>query len=117
MIKGLFAVGIAAGLALATLPVGASAKGFGGHTAHAVGPAFFKRSAVRHRHRAFDYGLYGGIVATYAPGDELVGDKSAPQALGPVIPVSFVLGCHHSQEIKTVPSEEGGTRQITITRC
>jgi hypothetical protein len=28
-----------------------------------------------------------------------------------------VLSCRHSQETVTVPSEEGGTRQIRITRC
>jgi hypothetical protein len=117
MIRGLFAVGIAAGLALATLPVEVAARGFGAHTAHAVGPIFFRGSPVHHHHRAFDYGPYGGIVATYAPGGELVGDVSTPQTMDPVIPASFVLSCHHSQEIKTVPSEEGGTRQITITRC
>ncbi len=27
------------------------------------------------------------------------------------------LSCHRSQETRTVPSEEGGTRQITIRRC
>jgi hypothetical protein len=117
MIRGLFAVGIAAGLALATLPVGVAARGFGGHTAHAVGPIFFRGSSVHHHHRAFDYGPYGGIVATYAPGVEPFGDVSTLQALSPVMPTSFVLSCHHSQEIKTVLSEEGGTRQITITRC
>jgi hypothetical protein len=110
MIRGLIAVGIAAGLALATLPVGVAAKGFGGHTAHAVGPIFFRGSSIHHHQRAFDFGPYGGIVAIYTPDNELVGDVSTPQELDPVIPAAFVLSCHHSQEIKTVPSEEGGTR-------
>lgn len=117
MIRGLFAVGIAAGLALATAPVTVSAKGLGGHSVHAIGPHFFKGSPLHRQNRAFGYAPYGAIVATYASGMESVGDVSMPQALGPVIPVSSVLSCHHSQEIKTVPSEEGGTRQITITRC
>jgi hypothetical protein len=117
MIRGLFAVGIAAGLALAMLPVAVSAKGLGGHSAHAIGPLFFKGSPIRHHNRAFGYPPYGAIVATYAPGNESVSDVSMPQGLGPEILASSVLSCHHSQEIKTVPSEDGGTRQITITRC
>ena len=27
------------------------------------------------------------------------------------------LTCQYSQQVKTVPSESGGTRDITITRC
>jgi hypothetical protein len=27
------------------------------------------------------------------------------------------LSCQYSQQIKTVPAEGGGTRDITITRC
>ncbi len=117
MIRGLFAVGITAGLALATSPLAVSAKGLGGHAAHAIGPLFFKGSPLRHHNSAFGYAPYGAIVATYTPGDESVGEVSMPQVLGPVVLASPVLSCHHSQEIKTVPSEEGGTRQITITRC
>jgi hypothetical protein len=30
---------------------------------------------------------------------------------------SSVPSCHLTQETVTVPSEEGGTRQITVTRC
>lgn len=117
MIRGLFAVGIAAGLALATSPLAVSAKGLGGHSAHAISPLFFKGSPLHRHSRAFGYAPYGAIVATYPTGDESFGDVSMPQALGPVVLASPVLSCHHSQEIKTVPSEEGGTRQITITRC
>ena len=116
MIKGLFAVGIAAALGIATLPI--EAKGFGLHASHTIGPIFFSRSSARHHHRAFEYYPFGGLVAAdQAIGVEPIDDVSTPQALGPVIPVSFALSCHHSQEIKTVPSEEGGTRDITIRRC
>jgi len=66
MIKGVFAVSIAAALGLATLPVEVSAKGFGSQASHAVGPILFKGSPVRHHHRAFGY---GGLIAAYTPGD------------------------------------------------
>ena len=107
MTRGVFAVSIAAALGLATLPVDVSAKGFGGHAFH----------AARHHHRAFAYSPYGLVVTDYANGIEPVVNVSAPQPLGPVIPPSFASSCHHSVEIKTVPSEEGGTREITIRRC
>ena len=108
MVRGIFAVSIAAALGLAALPIEVSAKGFGGHAFHAAG----------HHHRAFAYGPYGGLVAAdYANGIDPVVDVSTTQSLGPLIPASFASSCHHSVEIKTVPSEEGGTREITIRRC
>ena len=106
MIKRVFAVSIAAALGLATLPVEVSAKGFGSHASHAVGPTFFKGSPVRHHHRAFGY---GGLIAAYTPGD-----APLPVQIGAV---TTSPSCTHSRETITVPSEEGGTRQITITRC
>ena len=101
MIKGVFAVSVAATLGLATLPVEISAKEFGGHASH----------------RAFGHRLHSGLVADYALGDEPVGFVSTSQPLSPVISPSTALSCHHSQEIITVPSEDGGDRQIKITRC
>jgi hypothetical protein len=116
MIKGVFAVCIATALGLATLPIEVSAKGLGSYASH----------AVRYHHRAFGYGLSGGlgygpygglVVADQVIGGEPVGYVSTPQPLGPLIPPSFVLQCHHSEETKMVPSEDGGTREITIRRC
>lgn len=116
MIRGVFAFSMVAALGLATLPI--EAKGFGWHASHAVSPAFFRRSSVRHYNRAFGYYPYGGlVVANYANGVELANDVSMPQALGPLIPAAFVMSCHHSVETVTVPSERGGTREITIRRC
>jgi hypothetical protein len=92
------------------LPIEVSAKGLGGHTSHAA--------RHHHQHRTFGYGYYGGLVAAdYANGIDPVVDVSTTQSLGPLIPASFASSCHHSVEIKTVPSEEGGTREITIRRC
>jgi hypothetical protein len=108
MIKQLFAVSIAAALGLAALPIEVSAKGFGGHAFHTAG----------HHNRAFRYGPYGGLVAAdYANGVDAVVDVSTTQSLGPLILPSFASSCHHSVEIKTVPSEEGGTGEIKISRC
>jgi hypothetical protein len=117
MINRVFAVCIAAGLGLATLPIEVSAKGLGGHNSHAA--------RLHHQHRTFGYGYYGGlygyygglVAADYANGIDPVVDVSTTQSLGPLIPASFASSCHHSVEIKTVPSEEGGTREITIRRC
>ena len=117
MIKQLFAVSIAAALGLAALPIEVSAKGLGGHTSHAA--------RHHHQHRTFGYGYYGGlygyngglVAADYANGIDPVVDVSTTQSLGPLIPASLASSCHHSVEIKTVPSEEGGTREITIRRC
>ena len=33
------------------------------------------------------------------------------------MPLSARISCKHSVETKTVPSEDGGERKITITRC
>jgi hypothetical protein len=101
MINRMFVICIAAALGPAMLSVEASAKGFGGHS----------------HHHGFGHWLYGGTVADYALGDETVGVVSTLRSLGPVAPQSVALSCHHSLEIKTVPSEDGGTRAITITRC
>jgi hypothetical protein len=114
MIRGLFAISIAAALGLATLPVDVSAKGFGGHASHKVGSTFFARSLVRHHHRGFGYYPYGGlVVADHALAVEPDSGVSLLQVGGVTTPPR----CIHSREIVTVPSEEGGTRDITITRC
>jgi hypothetical protein len=71
-----------------------------------------------HRGRYYAGGYYGGgYYDTPNYYIEPVADVSTSQPLSPVIPPSFDLGCHHSQEIITVPSEDGGNRQIKITRC
>ena len=117
MIKVL-AVGLAAALGLAMLPVEVSAKGLGGHASHAT--------RHHHQHRTFGYGYYGGLgygyyggfgVAGQIIGGEPVDYVSTTKTLGPVIPTTFVIQCRHSEEIIVVPSEAGGTREITIRRC
>jgi hypothetical protein len=104
-------------LAVASLmPNGVAAKGFGSHHGHG---AKFSKGAFGHNHRAFGYfpyAQYGGVVATYSPGD-VVGSIPLPLLPDPVIPPPPGLTCKHSLQTLMVPSEEGGTREITIRRC
>jgi hypothetical protein len=108
MVNRVLAVGMAAILGLAILPIDVSAKGFGGHGFH----------GARHFSPAFVFGPFGGFVATdqIMSGAPVV-NVSAPQPVGPLVSPTFVLQCHHTEEIKMVPSEEGGTREIKISRC
>jgi hypothetical protein len=57
----------------------------------------------------YDYtppAAYGDMTTATYPGT----DGLAPEALS-------APACHRSEEIVTVPSEEGGSREIKITRC
>ena len=61
--------------------------------------------------------MYGGLYAI--PPYDFYGSGNYVQPGLDVFvsqPVS-ALSCQHSKEVKTVPSESGGTRDITITRC
>ena|ERR1700722_13909310 len=101
MINRIVVVGIAVTLGLATLPVDVLAKGFGGHGFH----------------HGFRHSPYGALVASYGFGDESVSGMSLQPQIVSVSPPQPALSCHHSRETVTVLSEEGGTREITITRC
>jgi hypothetical protein len=113
-------IAVAAAFTLAMLPApwptGATA-----HAAHAF--HFSNRLHAAHHHGTYGgYSAYyspfysGAVVAvppydgasmTYAPAPEVVYVAVPPQA----------LTCHRSRETVTVPTEAGGTRQITVTRC
>jgi hypothetical protein len=117
MIKGWIAVGNGAALCIAAsllMPATVDAKGFGSH--HSFGLAFSTHAAGRHHHafrRQRDFfGGYGYIMpATYIePNTD--GFSSVR-----TIMVPSTTKCTHSRETVTVPSEDGGTREITITRC
>ena len=95
MIKSVLTVGVVAGIAASLLmPTDVAARGMGAHHAHVF------------HHRAF--WPYGGWVAAYRLGQD-------------VAPVSAVIAqaphCIPSRKTIMVPSEDGGERQITITRC
>jgi hypothetical protein len=111
-------------LAAASLvPNGVAAKGIGSHHGHGLG-AKFSKGAFGHNRRAFGYfpyaqygyGYGGGVVATYSS-DDVVGSVPLPLLPDPVIPPPPPLTCKHSLQTLTVPSEEGGTREIAIRRC
>jgi hypothetical protein len=87
--------------------------------AHAFsGPATPTHRAFAHRGRAFHgrrhdgrgHGVFGGFI-TSGPYNGFVDEVASPDyvAMPP-------LQCRRSEEIKVVPSEDGGTREIKITR-
>jgi len=79
------------------------------------GFAFRRRFAFRKAFPAGGLWSYYGYdyVPTDAFGDTDAMTYAAPETVGfPPAPV-----CHRSEEMVTVPSEGGGTRQIKIIRC
>jgi hypothetical protein len=122
MIEQFFAVGFVAALGVATAPLAPAAlaaNGSGPHFSHgrtgfSGRPALLHHRVFRHRQRQHDSLLvgYGGV----APDAYVAPDIDA------AYPINFIvelptLHCQHSRETVTVPSEDGGTRAITITRC
>jgi hypothetical protein len=115
----------------------ASAGKLGGGSGHphSFNPYFFNKHSLRYGHHAYmssQYGSYwylpyGGIVGAnlldyYTPDyssyyiDPMSAFATLHQ-LDPMTPPRPPSRCQHSQEVKTVPSEDGGERKITITRC
>jgi hypothetical protein len=90
----------------------------GGHAMHVSGPfrAFHHHRRGHHfaRNNQNQWLWYGGYY-TLPPDVSAAGDvtSSVPVMYVPV----RVASCHKVQEAMTVPSEEGGTRQVTVTRC
>jgi len=114
-------------LFLTELDVVANARG-GGFAAHSFHSTSHFRLARHHaRHRgAFGYWpLYGGLWsvppyddAFYNPYDYTFGNHVTYVIPGSLVPEPpRALSCKSSQQTVTVPSEEGGTREITIKRC
>jgi hypothetical protein len=101
---------------------GLAARGFAinrGSLGHPFRRAFaFRRVAFR---KAFAFGgggpYYGyGYVPTDAFGD--IDTASYPETVGFVMPEPLHASvCRRSEETVTVPSEDGGTRQIKVIRC
>ena len=88
-------------------PDTASARGGGAHGLHFSAHHHSARHLARHRFRH-----YGGYVALspYEP--------AVTYALP--LPVEFVresYSCRYDRQVVTVAAEQGGTRQITVTRC
>jgi hypothetical protein len=108
MIKRSVIGGAVAALAVAAFalaPADVAAKGFrgGGHL-HA--------SHIRNA-----YLPYGGPVATYTPGYYAQPVTLVPVQINSAPAAAAAPHCTHSRETITVPAEDGGERQVTITRC
>jgi hypothetical protein len=102
------------GLAALLLPVDVSAHGF---LAKGFPAAHFGLHRGHDHHMRMPYGYgYVGPVATYTPGMYAQPVIVVPTSLAPSAPV-VVPRCRHSREIVIVPSESGGERRVTITRC
>ena len=66
------------------------------------------------RHNQNQWPWYGGYYAL--PPDALADGTVTSSVPVMYVPVR-VASCHKVQEAMTVPSEEGGTKQVTVTRC
>lgn len=86
----------------------ANARGGGAHGLHFLG---HHHASARHwaRHR---FPRYGGYVALSPYGPNVT--YTLPQ---PIVFVSEPQRCRYDRQVVTVASEQGGTRQITVTRC
>jgi hypothetical protein len=71
----------------------------------------------RNNNNALGWPLYGGLYATPPYDGDAVGEQAPPAVV--VVRDYQVprLVCEKHRETITVPSETGGTRDITITRC
>jgi hypothetical protein len=125
---------------IALLTVAALAVSFDAARVSAATPGHAQSSGLqvahrhfpRHNHRAFapnayQYMPYGDVTGAdlsglYTPDfsnyfTNPVGLFSMLRLMDRAIPRSAPLSCKHSVETKKVPSEDGGERTITITRC
>ena len=76
----------------------------------------FARGGLRgHGYYAYTpWPYYGGYVAMPSDAQPVV-NVAVPPAI--IVQPPRALTCQRSREVVTVPTEEGGTRAITITRC
>jgi hypothetical protein len=110
-------VGVSASAMLLLAPLEAVAGphggGFGAHSFHFT--SHFR--SARH-HGAFGrWPLFGGLVAVPPYASDNIVTYVTPETVVFVPEPPRALSCHRSQQTVTVPSEAGGTREITITRC
>jgi hypothetical protein len=106
---------------LATITL-ATALGFGTVSMTTAGMAFGNHSGLADRafgRQSFHNRFHKTFVIPFAYDDngyptDTVGDYPPPIVVPPPSPPS---ACHRGEETFTVPSEGGGTRQITIVNC
>lgn len=94
--------------------MGASSGHIGSH--FRMSPRRGHQHFARHNRNQNLWPWYGGYYALppYASGDDDV--TSTAPATVMYVPAR-APNCHKIQEAMTVPSEDGGTRQVTVTRC
>jgi hypothetical protein len=99
--------------------LGGTRFGGGGFAGHKL---VFTRGFVRPLRRSFAFrrtfatgGLWPYSGYDYVPTDAYA--DTYPETVGFVPEPPHAPACHRSEEIVTVPSEGGGTRQIKIIRC
>ena len=102
VIKGLVAAAAAFGVA-AFLFVSANPASAG-----LVAPHFNRAFHHHHNQHRNGYWPYGGVVETEPT-------VVVPALVGPAI--TQTPACTYSRDTVTVPSEDGGEKKITITRC
>lgn len=104
--------------ALATMLLAplAIAAGLHGHGVHAVQFHSHFRSARHHGNQSALLGYAGLYTVPPYTSNGSISETTAP-AVVYVREMPRALSCQHSMEIKKVPSEDGGTREVTITRC
>ena len=93
---------VAAFAASMLMPVNVAARGFAAHLMHGF-------------HHHFTYRPYGGAIVADPSGGDVDSVGTVPAQ--PESTITQAPRCVHSREVVTVPSEDGGERQITITRC
>ena len=127
MRRNLLAVGAALAFGLAFMTTGGMALGQSGKAYGAAHP-FYRGGFGYPPHKGFARRktvVFGGLgLAPYGlswpySGDDVpadaFGDSDGASDAAPQPPSGPV--CQHSVETTTVPSEDGGTRQIKIIRC
>ena len=94
--------------------------GMGGHGVHVGGHfrAFHRNGHFARNNRNQNQNLwwYGGYGYYTLPASTS-GDGDVTSSVRVMYVPVRVASCHKVQEAMTVPSEEGGTRQVTVTRC
>jgi hypothetical protein len=133
----IIAIATVAASGILFISTNASAAKLGGGVGHShtFDRTSFNKHSIRYGRHAYGHLPYGGYayfpyggfvgadLSSYYPANysnyytDPIGAFSTLHLLDPVMPPPPLLGCHHSVETKMVPSEGGGERQITITRC
>jgi hypothetical protein len=117
-IKHAAIIGVSAIAALVCAPIGIAANAKGGPGMHSLhfGKHFRPARHNKNFNNQWPWWGYGGLYAV-PPYDFSYNDNYAQPTVVFVSQPPAALSCQKSKEIKTVPAEGGGTREITITRC